>query len=172
MPVLPMPGTRIATAKPRSPAHQFQRRFNHSNPVPVESALHATYTGKNQELAFDHSYFRTPQTNLNLNGTVSKSSSLAVQLQANDLREVESIADLFRTPGRASPCNRLVSPEPLLSTGIVRGSTSAPHLTGQLTAQNLQVQGSSWKLLRTNVDASPSQVSLQHAELDPPRKAA
>ena len=69
-----------------------------TGPVPIEGALHATYTGKTQQLALDHSYFRTPQTNLNLNGTISKSSSLAIQIQANDLREVESIADLFRTP--------------------------------------------------------------------------
>ena len=49
----------------------------------------------------------------------------------------------------------------------MRGSTAAPHLTGQLNAQNLQFQGSSWKLLRAAVDASPSNLSLQHAELDP-----
>jgi translocation and assembly module TamB len=138
-----------------------------TNPVPVESALHATYTARGQELAVAPSYFRTPQTNLNLNGTVSKTSSLAVQLQANDLREVEAVADLFRTPAPGQPLQPLGLAGTASFNGIVRGSTSAPHLTGLLTAQNLRVQGSAWKLLRTNVDASPSQVSLQHAELDP-----
>ncbi len=135
--------------------------------VPVEGDLHATYTCKTQELAVEHSYFRTPQTNLNLNGTISKSSSLAVQLQANDLREVETIADLFRTPAPGQPLQPLGLAGTASFNGVVRGSTSAPHLTGQLIAQNLQFQGSSWKLVRTNVDASPSSVSLQHAELDP-----
>ena len=138
-----------------------------ASPVPIESAVHATYTGKNQQLALDHSYLRTPQTNLNLNGTVSNHSALAVQLQANDLREVETIADLFRTPAPGQPLQPLGLSGTASFNGVVRGSTSAPHLTGQLNARNIQVQGSSWKLLRTSIDASPSQVSLQHAELDP-----
>lgn len=141
------------------------------NTVPVQGSLHATYDSKTQQLAVERSYVRTPQTNLDLNGTVSKSSSLAIQLKANDLREVETIADLFRTPAQGQP-----APEPLglagtaSFNGVVRGSTSAPHLTGQLSAQNLQIHGSSWKLIRTGVDASPSQVNLQNAELDPAAK--
>ncbi len=138
-----------------------------TGPVPIEGALHATYNGKTQQLALDHSYFRTPQTNLNLNGTISKSSSLAIQLQANDLREFESIADLFRTPAPGQPLQPLGLAGTASFTGVVRGSTSAPHLTGQFIAQNVQLQGSSWRLIRTNVDASPSNLSLQHAELDP-----
>ena len=136
--------------------------------VPIDGALHATYKGANQQLAVERSYFRTPQTNIDLNGTVSNNSSLAIQLQAKDLRELETIADLFRTstPGQPAP-----QPLGLAGTasfkGLVRGTTSSPHLTGQLTAQNLQVHGSSWKLIRTNVDASPSRVALQNAELDP-----
>jgi len=161
---------------PRGPAQRLAARsaqtgtFNSAptgGSVPINAALHATYTGKTQELALDHSYFRTPQTNLYLNGTVSKNSSLGVELQANDLHEIEDVAGLFRTP----PKGQSVQPLGLAGTasfdGVVRGSTSAPHVTGLLTAQNLQVQGSSWKLLRTNIDARPSQVRLQHAELEP-----
>jgi translocation and assembly module TamB len=48
----------------------------------------------------------------------------------------------------------------------VQGSTAAPHLTGQLAAQNLQLRGTTWKLLRTQVDVSPSRVSLQHGDLE------
>ena len=61
----------------RRPTSQASRVPSLESPVPIESALHATYTRKSQQLALDHSYFRTPQTNLNLNGTVSKNSSLA-----------------------------------------------------------------------------------------------
>jgi translocation and assembly module TamB len=136
-------------------------------PVPIEGALHATYTGKSEQLALDHSYFRTPQTNLGLNGTISKSSSLAIQLKANDLREVGAIADLFRTAAPGQTLQSLQLSGTATFTGVVRGSTATPHLTGQFAAQNLQVQGSSWKMVRTSIDASPSRVSLQHAELDP-----
>jgi translocation and assembly module TamB len=141
-----------------------------AGPVPIEGVLHATYTGRTQQLALDHSYFRTPQTNLNLNGTVSKSSILAVQIQAKDLSEVESIADLFRAPAPGQPMQPLGLAGTASFTGAVHGSTVAPHLTGQLIAQNLQLHGSSWKLFRTNIDANPSNVSLQRAELDPTKQ--
>lgn len=135
--------------------------------VPIEGALHATYTGKEQRLAVDSSYFRTPETSLNLNGTISKSSSLAIQLQANDLHELEGIANLFRSPAPGQSLQPLGLAGTASFNGVVSGSTAAPHLTGQLNAQNLKFQGSSWKLLRTGIDASPSNLSLQHAELDP-----
>jgi translocation and assembly module TamB len=138
-----------------------------AGPVPVDGALHATYKGDTQQLAVDRSFFRTPHTNLGLNGTISKSSSLAVQLQASDLREVETLADLFRTAQPGQPLQPLGLSGTATFNGVVRGSTSAPHLTGQLTAQNVELQGTSWKLIRTDIDASPSNVSLQHAELDP-----
>ena len=136
--------------------------------VPINGALHATYNGANQQLAVERSFFRTPQTNVDLNGTVSNNSSLKIQLQANDLRELETIAGLFITPTPGQP-----APQPLglagtaTFNGVVRGSTAAPHLTGQLAANNLQVHGSTWKIIRTNVDASPSRVALQNAELEP-----
>jgi translocation and assembly module TamB len=88
-------------------------------------------------------------------------------LQADDLREVETVADLFRTP----PQGKTLQPLGLAGTasfdGTVRGSTAAPHLAGQFVALNLHVSGSEWKSIRTGVDVSPSLVSLQNAELEP-----
>src|SRR5260370_9695427 len=47
------------------------------------------------------------------------------------------------------------------------GSTTAPHLTGQLLASNIHINGTEWKVVRTNVDLSPSYARLQHADLEP-----
>ncbi len=138
-----------------------------SAPIPVNSAIHATYTSKTQQLALAQSYLRTPQTNLTMNGVISKRSALAVHLQANDLSEVATIADLFSTPKPGA------APQPLdlggsaTFQGNVQGSVSAPHLTGQLSASNLHVNGTDWKVFRTNVDTSPTMASLQHADLEP-----
>src|SRR5579862_1867172 len=79
--------------------------------IPINSAIHATYTARNQQLALQQSYLRTPQTNLTMNGTISKRSSLALHLEANDLREIATIAGLFTTPQPGT------SPQPLDLSG-------------------------------------------------------
>ena len=133
-----------------------------SQVIPVESAIHGTYTGGNQELALRQSYLRTPQSTLTMNGVVSQRSSLDVKFQSNNLAELETIADLFTTPTRPLGLAGTAQFE-----GTVRGSTSAPHLTGQLTASQFKVNGTEWRVLRTNVDVSPSLASLLHADLEP-----
>jgi translocation and assembly module TamB len=130
--------------------------------VPIESALHGNYTAKNQELALKQSFLRTPQSTLTMNGVVSRRSSLDLKFQSNNLSELETVADVFRTPG---PPLGLAGTA--LFQGTVRGSTSDPHLTGQLTASNFRFNGSEWKVLRTNVDVNQSLASLQHADLEP-----
>jgi translocation and assembly module TamB len=134
--------------------------------IPVESALHATYTAANQQLALAESYVRTPQTSLNMNGVISRRSSLALRLQANDLREVAAIANMFRTPAPNGSTPPLDLAGSASFDGNVQGSISAPRLTGQLSASNLHVNGTEWKAFRTSVEASPSMASLQHADLE------
>jgi translocation and assembly module TamB len=133
-----------------------------SQVIPVESAIHGTYTGRSQELALKQSYLRTPQSTFTMNGVVSRRSSLDVKFQSNNLAELETVADLFRTSNQP-----LGLAGTALFQGTVRGSTSAPHLTGQLTASQFQVNGTQWRVLRTNVDLDPSLASLQHADLEP-----
>jgi translocation and assembly module TamB len=139
--------------------------------VPVNAMIHARYAGASQALTLNQSYIRTPQTAINLNGTISNRSALQVHVQSNDLHELEAVADLFSqpTPGQAAP-----APLDLHGTasfdGTVRGSTSAPEIAGQLSANNLQVRGSAFRLLHTNVQASPSLISLQGGELEPAKQ--
>jgi len=134
--------------------------------IPVESAIHATYTAKNNELTLDKSYLRTPQTDLTMDGAVSTRSKLNLQLQARDLREVETIADLFRPSSPEHPVQPLGLAGEASFQGTVQGSTAALHLIGQLTASNLQFKGTAWKVLRTHVDVSPSLASLQQGDLE------
>src|SRR5262249_1843818 len=60
-----------------------------------DGSIHADYSAAAQTVSFAQSYIRTPQTTINLNGTVSKSASLQVQIQSNDLGEVETVANAF-----------------------------------------------------------------------------
>ena len=135
--------------------------------IPVESTIHGTYTGGNQELTLKQSYLRTPQSTLTMNGVVSQRSSLDLKFESNNLSELETVADLFRTPAPGQSVQPLGLAGTALFQGTVRGSTSAPHLTGQLTASHFRFNGTDWRVLRTNVDVSPSSASLQHADLEP-----
>jgi translocation and assembly module TamB len=134
---------------------------------PLESAIHATYSGKNQQLMLEQSFVKTPQTNLTMNGVVSRHSSVSLNLQANDLREVDALAELFQTPAPGQTAQPLGLAGAATFQGNVRGSTAEPHLTGQLTATNLQYNGTNWKGLHSTVDLSPSKLSLQQASLQP-----
>ena len=134
---------------------------------PLESAIHATYTGNNQQLALDQSFVKTPQTDLTMNGVLSKHSSVSLHLQANDLREVDALVEMFRTPAQGQTMQPLGLAGAATFQGNVQGTAAAPHLMGQLTATNLQFKGTSWKVFRAEVECSPSQLSLRSADLEP-----
>ena len=131
--------------------------------VPMNGIIHARYANATKVISLSNSFIRLPQTALNLNGTVSDRSALEIQLQSSNLHELENIANEFRAPG-SQPLGLYGAAN---FNGTVRGSMAAPHLNGQLTATNLRVHDTQWRLLRSNVDASPSAASLTNGELDP-----
>jgi translocation and assembly module TamB len=133
--------------------------------VPIDGVIHARYSAPTKQITLSNSYLNLPQTLVNLDGTVSDRSSLRVQLQANDLHQLEAIAAMFQANPQSLDLYGTAS-----FNGAVTGSTAAPHVTGRLTATNLRVKGSSWRALRTDVDASPSQASLQNGVLDAAEK--
>jgi len=143
------------------------RSTRSSAAVPLNGVIHARYSAPSKTITFNQSYVRTTQTALNLNGTVSDRSVLQVKLQSNDLHEVETLADMFQTAKPGQPVQALNLYGTASFNGEVTGSTAAPHLTGQLAGANIKMKGSSWRLVRANVDASPSQAILQNGELDP-----
>jgi translocation and assembly module TamB len=143
------------------------RVSGNSQVIPLESAIHGTYTGAHQELALQQTFLRTSQSTLTMDGVVSQRSALDLKFQSNNLSELETVADVFRATTPGKPIQPLGLAGTALFEGTVRGSTSAPHLTGQLTASNFKFNGTEWRVLKTNVDASPSMASLQHADLEP-----
>ena len=134
---------------------------------PLRSEIHATYNGSNQQLALEQSYVKTPQTTLTMNGVVSRRSSVSLNLEANDLRELDALAEMFRNAAPGQTLQPLGLAGAATFQGNVQGSMAEPHLTGQLSATNLQYRGTGWKVFRAAVDGSPSLLSVQHAELDP-----
>ena len=130
--------------------------------LPLDAVVHARYNGATQEIALNQSYVHTPQTSVDLNGTVSNRSALDVRVHSNDLHEFETIAAVFgEQPAQPLDLHGAASFD-----GTVRGSTKAPQIAGQLNASNVSVRGTAFRVLRTSVQASPSQVSLQNGDLE------
>jgi translocation and assembly module TamB len=130
--------------------------------TPIQGVIHTRYIGKSAQLAFEQSYIRTPGTAIALNGTISDNAALQIRANSNDLHELETMAGGFRA--LSAPPIGVYGRAVLNAT--VSGSTRSPQISGQLTAENLRVRGSEWKLLRANVAASPSQIRVENGEID------
>ncbi len=126
--------------------------------VPIHCEFHTIYSNSQHELTFNNSNLRSLQSSLSLNGTVSRNSSLFVNFQANDLSEIATFVNLFRAPAQNGPQLNLVGRASF--QGVVSGSTVAPDLTGNLTAQNLEYDGTHWTSLQSGVELSPARASL------------
>src|SRR5262249_48620737 len=129
--------------------------------VALNGDIHADYNAASRQIAFTRTQLRTPQTSINLNGTIAKNSSVQVELQSNDLSEIEMMVAVFHP----------TEPVGLLGkasfSGSVRGTTDNPQIIGQLAAAPLTVKGSEWRSLRTNVDLTPSLIHLTNGNLVP-----
>ncbi len=131
--------------------------------IPITGIVHATYNARSAQISLANSYVRSPQTFVTLNGTVSNSSVLKVELHSAQLHDLEDLAATFRPAGSA-PIG-VYGKGSVIAT--VRGSTSNPQISGQVAADDLRVKGSSWKSLRASIFASPSEARIEHGELNP-----
>src|SRR5439155_6017695 len=106
--------------------------------IPLNGAIHADYDGHNSTLVLRNTALRIPSATMTANGEISKNSSLQIQATANDLHQLVALASSFSSKPAAS------SPIPGSATlnAAVRGSMQAPNVSGRLSAQNLEVQGS------------------------------
>jgi translocation and assembly module TamB len=131
--------------------------------IPVEGNIHVGYSVAAAELTFLESYLLMPQTRIELTGTVSRHQSLQVQGQSNELHEIEAVANALG-----------LIPEPidLYGTasfrGTVRGSTTEPQVTGQLSSRSLNIKGTMWRNLRADLDANSSRLALHNLNVQTP----
>lgn len=146
----------MASSNPNKTAHAA---------VPLNSEIHGEYRADNEQFALNQSYIRMPETTLTMNGVMSKHSDLTLHFQSNDLHEVDTIASIFQNSGQTQSSLNLGGKASF--DGNLNGSTKAPHLTGQVVATNLQIKGTNWRQLRTNLDLSPSSISVHNGQLLP-----
>jgi translocation and assembly module TamB len=142
--------------------------------IPIDGEIHLTYDDARKLVSFQNSSIRTPHTNVQLNGTTSKQSALAVKVTSDDLHELDLLALTLRRSAPVKPKPGMPAPEPPQLLGIygsatligtVRGALDQPHFTGQATLNGLQYQNTRIETVRTDVDLSPSGAALHNGVL-------
>ena len=145
--------------------------------IPVNGNIDVSYDGARSTASFAHSSIRTASADFSFSGLLGNRSALNIAANSSDLREfanlVAAIDGGIRAPaGQVAPGGG--SPSPLQNldiagsanfSGQVLGPMKNPRITGQLAADNFEVAGSRWRTLQTNVEVSPTAISLSGATL-------
>jgi translocation and assembly module TamB len=142
-----------------------------TNVIPLRGDLHVAYAAQTGVIALSRSDLTTSHSTLKFDGSTGKQSSLAIQAQSDDLREVDQIQLIVR---HAMEGSRPSSPTSIAPLGIagsgsfdgqLRGSMTDLHLTGQLSSTNFHFRDTTLSELQVNVVLSPSGVTLSKGEL-------
>jgi translocation and assembly module TamB len=132
-----------------------------SGAVPVDGSIHVTYDGPRNIITFRQTTLHIPSTTLAVEGEVSNHSNLQIQASADDLHQLATLASAFHSGQFVAMA---ISGAASLNA-VMQGSVQEPRLAGQLSAQNLRVQGSQWSTAKIMVQASPSQIVLQNGSI-------
>jgi translocation and assembly module TamB len=142
-------------------AHASSRSNPSGSEVPVDGAIHVSYDGPRQAMAFHQISLRIPSATLTAQGEISNRSNLQVQLAASDLHQLAALAASFGSNPTTPPA---LSGSATLNA-VVHGTMKKPTIAGELSAQALQVQGSEWRSVKFQVQASPLEFSIQNGSL-------
>jgi translocation and assembly module TamB len=141
------------------------RASSRSNPsaseVPVEGAIHVNYDAARQTIAVRQTSLRIPSATVSAQGEVSDHSNLQVRLVATNLHQLAALAASFSRNSTTPPA---VSGSATVNA-LVNGSMKRPTIAGELSAQNLQVEGSQWSSVKFRVQADPSEFTIEHGSL-------
>ncbi len=129
--------------------------------VPVEGVIHAAYDRPKSLLTVHQTTLRIPSGTLTADGQVSRHSNLQLQATATDLHQLVELASAFRPTSTPPP---LVSGSAMLNA-TVQGSMEKPQISGRLSAQNLDFQGSQWKSAELSLQTDPSRIVVSNGSL-------
>jgi len=138
--------------------------------IPLNGVVDVRYDAKPDLASFGQSHLQTGTTQLSLSGTLGRQSNLRVQGSTTDLHEVAALVSEIGAAS-AKPSRSATGSRPFdihgsaLFSAQVTGSPKIPRLQGQLSASNLQAEGSRWRSFHTNLTVSPSNIALQNAAL-------
>lgn len=131
--------------------------------TPVDGTIHASYDGGSNVIGLHQTILRMPSTTVMIDGQLSNRSNLQVHAVAGDLHQLALLAASLQPA--AQPSHAFPISGSATVNAVVQGPMQGPHISAQLSAQDLLVQGSQWKSVSMTVNASPSQVSIQQGSL-------
>jgi translocation and assembly module TamB len=132
-----------------------------TNQLPVDGEIHASYDGPRGALTLRQTTLHAASAEISAQGEISNGSNLQIQASAADLHQVIQIVSAFGAGGSNLPG---ISGSAAVNA-TVRGSLHDPHIAGQITAQNLQVQDSEWSSAKVSFQAKPSQLQIEQGSL-------
>ena len=139
-----------------------------ANQIPVNGVVDVDYDGAKQSASFGRSDLRVANTEVVLNGVVSRQSNLNIDVNVKDLHELTMLASAFAS-ANSTDAKPVSAPYDVRGvahfTGQISGPTADPRIRGQLSGSNLEVQGSQWRTVRVNLDAASSGVRFQNGYL-------
>jgi len=138
--------------------------------IPLDGSFHLSYDGRSGLATSTNTFVRTPQTRVDINGSVGKKLNVTVQARATDLRELDSLAAAFQNSGaqtsaKPSPPRSINLAGAADAQVVLEGSMNDPHIRGQVNGRNLQVEDTQWRSLQLGLHASKSGVSIQNGSL-------
>jgi translocation and assembly module TamB len=146
-----------------------QNSTSNSVLLPLDGAVHVNYDGRRHEIDLRDTFLRTPQSQIDVHGVVSNRLDLRVQARTADLHELSNLAGALQAPSSKSsdsmPAKALNISGSAMLAAQMQGSTTEPRITGQMTAQDLQVEGGQWRSLQFALQVSPSAISVQRGSL-------
>jgi len=148
---------RLAITAPQKPPN--------AGTIPLNGVIEVRYDGPHDAIDFGQSRLQTASTQLSLIGRVSKHSDLAVQANTTDLREITTFVSEIgaATSGAATALPNVAGAAHF--SGRVSGAAKDPDIQGQLVATNVEVEGSRWQSIQTNVQLNSSRIALQNSRL-------
>jgi translocation and assembly module TamB len=133
--------------------------------TPVDGNAHLVYDGPHDVVTLHQTTLRIPSTSVVLDGEVGSRVNLRVQAIAGDLHQLAALASSLQTSSSSSESQPIDVSGTAKLDAIVQGSIQNPRISGQLSAQDLEVQGSRWKSAQLVLQANPSQFTVKQAVL-------
>ena len=151
---------RISISAPQKPPR--------AGTIPLNGLIDVRYDGPRNTADFGQSHLQTGNTRISLAGKMSRRSNLTVQANTTDLREVSALISEISaatSSAQGAPPAALDLQGQAQFAGQVSGAPQDPRIEGQLTAMNVEVEGSRWQSMHTSVQLSSSRIALQNAAL-------